>query len=182
MKRTRTVAPDMPAPTPEGKQLSPEEAAAVMRVLVWLRDNHAPFKERVNRIAKAFGLSQPSVRDWFGGVKQPGYQSAVRIARWMGAEPEDLLKGNIPPPYGPDMNLAKPPRLRAIARMRGLLPSEMLDRIASDEPSPELENRSELEWVEELIGFYKYQYRARPLGPPPDEPKKLGPPKPKRDA
>lgn len=42
-------------------------------------------------MAKALGVSQPTVSDWVSGKTSPTAQNLVRIARWTGLTVDELL-------------------------------------------------------------------------------------------
>jgi len=154
MRRHSSVPDGMTAPQPEGKELPIEEAKRVLAVFAWLR-NSDYFNGNVAKLARTIGVAQPSARAWFEQESLPGYKAALALARWLGVSRDDLLDGTLVPPYRPaGEGTAASNRLRAVVRLRGLLPNEDLEMIARSQPPPYLEQRSELVWVYEILRHY----------------------------
>lgn len=106
--------------------LSESEADAVRSVLRSLRDER--YQGNATALARALVVTQSAVSQILSRSNKPSYMIATVVAELLGVDTRDVLRGEVKAPPRSD---AYPARATALARLRGLLPEEVEDRVMS---------------------------------------------------
>jgi transcriptional regulator with XRE-family HTH domain len=134
--------------------ITDEEAERVRAEMRRLRDERYDRNEAA--LGRALGFTQSAVWQVLNHRNKPSLRMVRAVAKVLGVQPMELLDGARPP----ETDERYPPRERAIARLRGLLPTEVEETVRSMRFSGE--GPSETEWIRlALTRLEDHEMRAR---------------------